>query len=157
MKKFFPLLLVLLLCVACNDYKKVTFEDVKLSSINIVGLDKANVGIDVIVNNPTKSKFILDEAYGVFYKDTTSFATFNLLEESVVVPHSCDTVPVNLQLQLTNPKFLLSLGLNLGELDVDDFSLDANLRVKNGAGLGKRVKLEDIKVKDLLEIVNKGK
>ena len=154
MKKIFPVLLLLLLCVACNDYKKVTFEAVKLSSINIVGMDKANVGIDVTVNNPTKSQFILDEGSGIFYKDTTAFAQFQLLEESVVNPNSCDVVPLNLQLQLTNPKFLLSLGLNLNDLDVDDFSVDANLRVKNGMGVGKRVKLEDIKIKDLLEAVN---
>lgn len=151
MKKLL-LILVALGCIfgGCANYRQISLEDVQLGKIKMAGMTKADVGLKLLVNNPTKATFTVEDISGMVYKEGVEFARISMFEPFQVAPGTPSDANAILRVEIADPVSALVMGLNFKSWNLDQFTVDAKVRVK-GKGLKKNFTFEGKPLKELVE------
>jgi len=149
------LLAALLLGSCTNDYKKVSITSCRLTEEMSFGLRQgkmhATVDFEVIVDNPTASKFEVVDANMVIYeKDGTEFGYVNTVQNFVILPKGERPVTVGLDFTVNDPmKILFGGGLNIKSKEAD-FTISIK---QNGIG-PKKIEYKKVPVRVILNAIN---
>lgn len=153
---FFALALFALASTSCRNYEKLDFVDAKVSSLKFLGSSRLDLGIEVIIDNPTSSSYSVTDMSGVFYKDGGEFADVVLKDKVTVSPKKMNVIEVPLNVELVDPVGFLN-GMDLDTFKGEGFTVSIDMRVKNGLGLSKRLVYDRIPVKNLAGSLGKGR
>ena len=141
--------LTLLSGCSVNDYKQLRLKSYDIESVTNFNYAKASVSAEILLNigveNPTRSQFVLQTLDVVVYKeDGSRFATATALEPAVILPQSDTLVPLRLDASLLNPMLtMLSRDVN-----PETMTADIDALVRSGA-ISKRIKKEKYPLKNL--------
>ncbi|MBQ7774087.1 MAG: hypothetical protein IJ383_08515 [Bacteroidales bacterium] len=149
MKKLL-LMLVALSCIlgGCANYRQISLEDVQLGKIKMAGMTKADVGFRLLVNNPTKATFTVEDITGMVYKEGVEFARISMFEPFQVAPGTPSGADATLRLEIADPVSALVMGVNLKSWKMEQFTVDARVQVK-GKGIRKNFTFRDKPLKEL--------
>lgn len=145
MKKIIPLLLlVFLLSAGCTDYRKISVDDVSVSSFRFNSTSSAEITLDILVDNPTRRAVSLEVGDVVLYKEGKDFVLFELDGVPSAPPETKGAVTCLLRARVVDPLAAIAAGLNFRTWHKEDFTLSGKVVVKmEGAGK-KTVKLKNI-------------
>lgn len=151
MKKLL-LILVALSCLlsGCANYRQISLEDVQLGKIKMAGMTKADIGLKLLVNNPTRATFTVEDISGMVYKEGVEFARISMFDPFQVAPGTPSATDAILRLEISDPVSALVMGLDFGSWKMEQFTVDAQVQVK-GKGLKKNFTFKDKPLKELVE------
>lgn len=151
MRKYLMLVatFVSLLC-SCTNYKHIDVNDVKLEKFKLISTSKADLQLQVSVNNPSKTIFTITDIQGVLYRDDVPFANLSLLEEIVIPPQAVTDVHVKCRINLLDPLAVLVMGLDMSSWNEDEFTVDIKTTVKGG-GLKKSFRLKKVPLSKVIK------
>lgn len=149
MKKLL-LILVALSCLlsGCANYRQISLEDVQLGKIKMAGITKADVGLKLLVNNPTRATFTVEDIKGMVYKEGVEFARISMSAPFQVAPGTPAATEATLRLEIADPVSALVMGLDFSSWKIEQFTVDAQVQVK-GKGLKKNFILEGKPIREL--------
>ena len=154
MKKFsIILLLAAFLLQGCANYRQIELVDVEFGKVKMTAFTKAQVQVNLKIENPTGRTFFITSMDGVVKGAGSEFAKFTLAHEVAVTPGKPASVPAIISAEVTDPLALLSSGLNAGALKNGNFTVDAAVQVRKGMAK-KWFRVKDIPLKELLENLN---
>ena len=156
MKRFFTLLALCLLAVACNDasrdpvIKGYRIHQIGGLSFGLDGLT-ADVMLDLDIDNPSKSRYTIEDLHATVFpdNDTVRFADVYLKEKAVISPKSDATVSVPLDVRLRRPLALLGGGLS-GELS--KYEADIDLTIRKGS-LKKNIRQKRVPLEKIADML----
>lgn len=149
MKKFiFLLLLSAFVLGGCANCRRIDLEDVKVEKLKFISTSKADVGLGLFLNNPTRGSIIVKVADGVVYAAGSEFAKVSLIEPVEFVQGEPSQAHATLRVELTDPLGALLFGLNPKSWNLEQFVFSGVLVVKKGLAT-KKFKFEDVPVKDI--------
>lgn len=160
-KKIFVLAILtafaVLVVTSCSDYKQVDVIDASIPSFGNIGMTDGKVNADVVIkvvfNNPSGSEFSLKKGTVNLYNTKTDklFATLTTGQSPVLKPHCKDTISFKCKAVCYNPMAALTIGLtSVSGAMQDEMTVTADLVATQG-NISKRVKVEDIPLKELLD------
>ena len=157
-KKIFilaALSLTVLAGCSVNDYKQLKLKSYDIASVTNFNYAKASVTAEVVLNlgveNPTRSEFVLESLEAVIYnKDGSRVADATALEPAVVLPHSDTLVPLRLDATIFNPMLVMISG----NIDPTSMTADIDALVRSGA-LSKRIQKEKYPLSKLVGKIQK--
>lgn len=152
MKRFSIILLfAVLLLSGCNQYKDVRIESVKVTSVNFKKTTSATVELDVLADNPTKRTLSLPVFEGMLMKEDKEFATFQLSNEPSLAPETEGHFAVKIDLSISDPISLLTVGLNILSWSVDDFKLNGKVTIQSSTGGRKSFKFKNMPLSKVIK------
>ncbi len=151
MRKILLLITLLTLFLSsCSNLKSIEATDAEVESFKLVSVSKAQVVLNVEIDNPSGKTFTIKSLDGELLKDGTVFADVVLLNQPVVPGRAITKVPVNLEITLKDPLAALAMGLNYKSLDISQFAVNATAVVKGG-GLKPKIELENVPAKNIVQ------
>lgn len=154
MRKIIPLLLaVFLLAAGCTDYRKISVEDVSVSSFRFKSTSTAEIVLDVLVDNPTRRTVSLETGDLVLYKEGKDFVLFELDGVPSAPPETRGVVKFLVRARVVDPLAAIAAGLNFRTWHKEDFTLNGKIMVKmEGAGK-KTVRLKNIPLERVIKYI----
>lgn len=153
-KVFIAALLAVILTAGCADIRRL--EDLKIESVEVEnisprGLRGLQLTLSVTVDNPG-AQISLSEIYGVLEHSG------KVLGEVAVVPFviqgkQTGTYTLNADLTLGKEATVLDLGRLLGKDALEEMTVDASARLKIRKGPSRRIEIEDVPLKKLIDAV----
>ncbi len=141
--------LATLLLTGCDKIRQIKVTGCSLVSFSPVGLRGGNAELAVAIENPAM-QFTLEDIVGTVYRSGNVFGTF-----------SADPITVRARTAAVYPlkcSAALSQEVSLGEVlkltrsyDPAEFTVDVEALIRLKSGVGKRFKLKDLNVKEMLE------
>lgn len=137
----------------CVDYKNLKITSFSIDSLSPQGFRSvfgtASVGID----NPSLAFSVYDIS-GIVKKSGTEFGTFSV--NPVTVPEKSSSVcKVSGTMSLSPSVSILEVLSVAASMKVDDFTVSVSCTVKPRGGIAKKVNLEDVPAKAILNKLNR--
>lgn len=154
MRRYLLLAVALItLLSGCSKYKEIEIENINPVKFKMVSLTKADVYLDLQVNNPTRATFKVTQAEGEILSGEEQFATVELYEEFEVPPGQPSVAQARLRINVTDPLALIAKGLgNLENFNPDEFTVTGYVTVK-GKGVAKRFKLDNVPLGEFVKML----
>ena len=149
MRKNIIILLFVALCLgSCAKYQKVEINNISVADFS-ADLPKATISLtlNTELNNPNKRNIEITKAQGSIYKKGTHFADVNIADKYVITK-GLNTIPFRINITVTDPIALLTLGFNYKNLQKSDFTINFEATIKSGP-LKKNFKFENIPFSEL--------
>ncbi len=154
MKRILFLLSILVAFSSCSSYRDVIINSVELKAFSLQSTSKAMISFDVEVDNPTNKTLYLSDLSGTLSEGDQEFAEFRLTDKASVPPKSTSQADVEVDIKLTNPMILMSIGLNIDSWDMSNFIINGEAIVETSSGLKRKMKLKDITLEELLNSID---
>ena len=155
MKRFLLLLTAsVILFGSCANYKNINVGDVSIKDAKMVSMTKYEVELEVEVDNPTRSAFVVRDAEGLLLKSGEPFADVVVTEEVKIPARGVNKVGIKCDVSLRNALSALAIGLNYKSLDWDEFAVDAKAVVKSGA-IKKKKEFRNVPLKKLYNYIKR--
>ena len=148
-KLIFLLLLAAFILGGCANYRKIALQDVKVEKLKMVSVSKADVRLNLVLNNPTRGAIKVNQAEGFVSDAKGEFAKIYLLEPFEFAKGEPSQAHAILRVELLDPLSVVMMGLNPASWDLEQFTFSGYVKVKKG-GAGKRFEVEDVPVKDII-------
>ena len=137
--------------LSCSQYEKIIIEDVAISNYKFEGTSKVLVDLSVkIYNGSNKNLSLKDIDFTLSNNRGVGLAHVVLLKSPPKIrPHSDNSYPVQLQVNLINLMALLSSGIDLQDPNIDNLLVNGKIKVKVGC-LSHARAVKNQTVKDLV-------
>lgn len=151
MKKLLIMIVALgLVLGGCANYRQIALEDVHPKKIRMAGITKADIELDLFVNNPTRAVFTVEDISGMVYKEGVAFARISMSEPFKVHPGTPSKAEAVLRVEIADPVSALVMGLDFKSWDISHFTVDAQVKVK-GKGMKRTFPIKGMPLKELVE------
>lgn len=159
MKRFFTLLALSLLAVACNNAsREPVIKGYRIHQVGGLGfgLDglTADVLLDLDVDNPTRARYTVEALHAdIFYAgDTVRYADIDLKEQASILPRSSGKVSIPLGVKIKRPLSLLG-----GFLSDDQakYEADFDLTLRKGS-IKKNIRKSRVPLDRILDLLGKN-
>lgn len=148
MKKLF-ILAVFFICAGCTGYKDIKVSDPVIKEIEMVSFTSADVDVEVVMNNPTGKRIILEEADGYIYDGSSKVAKVVLKEPVEVVPKYNGKTEVKLTLSIESPAIFK--GLKLTGFDMERYRVGGRVLLKSG-GVRKNFYFDKLPISKIINL-----
>lgn len=161
MKRFFTLLALCLLVVACNDASRnPVIKGYRIHQVGGLGfgLDglAAEVILDVDVENPTKARYTVESMHADIFPagDTIRFAGIDLKKSTSIQPHSSGNVSFPLDVKIKRPLSMLG-GFTSDEEEKTKYEADLDMTIRKGS-MKKKIRKSRVPLGKILEMLGRN-
>ena len=133
----------------CANYRQIHLENVRVEKLKMVSVSKADVKLDVSLNNPIRGTIKVNQAEGVVSDAKGEFARIYLLEPVEFAKGEPSQAMATFRVELVDPLSVVMMGLNPASWDLGQFTFSGYVKVKKG-GAGKKFEVEGVPVKDII-------
>lgn len=133
MRKFIIILLISTLCIGgCSKFKKVEISNISVKDLSI-DLPKGTVLFTLYteLDNPNRRKFKIANAAGEIYQQGIHFASISTTEQ-YTIEKGANAIPIKLQLKITDPLSLISVGFNFKNLQKMNLTVNFEATISSG-------------------------
>ena len=148
-KTVFAIVLASLFFSCSTSYTDVDLVDAELVSLKMVGLTSVKVDIRAVIDNPNNISFKVQDVHGILYNKESQFALFSSDDVVEILKNSRETYEVSVIANVTDPLLALELIGDTEKIDMNDFSIDIEGKVKK-AGVTIPVKKSKVPLSKLL-------
>jgi LEA14-like dessication related protein len=146
--------LLLAISACTTDFSAVRVDDFRVENIDASNLKKIRVDVSLKVVNPTKRTLELKAADFDVLNDGAVFAHLRMIEPVLVPARSDDYRRLPLELQITDVMALLTMNINLRELNLEQWVLNGSVKLK--AGIWSRTrKVENATLAQVLQMTTR--
>lgn len=143
---------IILCCTGCSNIRNIRISSAEVTSISIRGLSSLDAGLDVTVDNPSRTIEILS-AEGIIFQSGKELGTFSV--EPLTIPgRSVSTIPAEGNLRLTGLS-PLAIMAQARDLDISVFSIDLKIKARFGKGPAKNFTVKNIPLEQLIKSIKK--
>lgn len=134
----------------CTDYRKISVDNVSLSSFRFRNTTSAEIVVSAEVDNPTKREISMTMGDAVLVKEGKDFVYFDLEGAPSVSPETKETVELKVNARVLDPLAAVAAGLNFRTWRKEDYTVRGKIVIRlEGAGK-KTIKLKDVPLEDLI-------